>query len=177
MSISDVIKLLSAAFISLASVLSGKAQDVNLREGDEAPDFTLQTDEGNWVKLSDFKGKANVILYFYPKDMTSGCTKEACHFRDNLSQFKDYNTEVLGVSTDDAASHKAFKEKEGLNFTLLADPDKEVTKKYGVLSLYGLASRVTFVIDKNGIIRKIYDKVDVNENYKELLEYLKTLQL
>jgi|SRR5437667_3802109 len=175
MSISNIIKLLSAAFISVASVISAKGQEVNLKEGDEAPDFTLQTDEGNWVKLSDYKAKSNVILYFYPKDMTSGCTKEACHFRDNLSQFKDYNTVVLGVSTDDVTSHKAFKEKENLNFTLLADPDKEVIKKYGVLSSYGLASRVTFVIDKNGIIRKIYDKVDVNENYKELLDFIKAL--
>ena len=175
MYISNIIKLLSAAFISLASVMTAKGQEVNLKEGDEAPDFTLQTDEGNWIKLSDNKGKSNVILYFYPKDMTSGCTKEACHFRDNLSQFKDYNAAVLGVSTDDVTSHKAFKEKENLNFTLLADPDKDVTKKYGVLSTYGLASRVTFVIDKNGIIRKIYDKVDVNENYKELLDFIKTL--
>jgi peroxiredoxin Q/BCP len=175
MYISNIIKILSAAFISIASVVTTRGQELTLKEGDQAPDFTLQTDEGNWVKLSDYKGKLNVILYFYPKDMTSGCTKEACHFRDNLSQFKNYNVELLGVSTDDVSSHKAFKEKEGLNFTLLADPDKEVTKKYGVLSSYGLASRVTFVIDKNGVIRKIYDKVDVNENYKELLDFLKTI--
>ncbi len=175
MYISNFIKLLSAAFISVASVITTKGQDITLKEGDEAPDFSLQSDEGNLIKLSDYRDKSNVILYFYPKDMTSGCTKEACHFRDNLSQFKEFNAEVLGVSTDDVESHKAFKQKENLNFTLLADPDKEVTKKYGVLSSYGVASRVTFVIDKNGIIRKIFDKVDVNENYKELLDFLKTI--
>ncbi len=171
----NILKILPATLISFVSILSCKSQDIPLKEGDEAPDFSLQSDEGNWLKLSDYRGKSNVILYFYPKDQTSGCTKEACHFRDNLSQFKDLTTEILGVSSDDVESHKAFKQKENLNFTLLADTDKEVTKKYAGLSIYGLASRVTFVIDKNGIVRKIYDKVDVNENYMELLDFLKTL--
>lgn len=171
----SLINFLPIVGIIAMSALFARAQDSTPKEGDEAPDFSAQTDEGNTVKLSDFRGK-NVILYFYPIDMTSGCTKEACHFRDNLSQFKNYNTEILGVSTDDAASHKAFKEKEGLNFTLLADPEKEITKKYGALGLSGFASRVTFVIDKNGVIRKVYTKVDPNENYKELLSFLETLK-
>ncbi|MGH2574955.1 MAG: peroxiredoxin [Ignavibacteria bacterium] len=170
-----LIKTLPLLIFILFSLSSCRAQDITLKEGDPAPDFTLQSDEGKSVSLSDFKGISNVILYFYPKDMTSGCTKQACNFRDNISQFKDLNADVLGVSVDDVESHKTFKEKESLNFTLLADPDKEVTKKYGVLNLIGLASRVTFVIDKNGIIKKIYDKVDVSENYKEILELLKTM--
>ena len=160
---------------SLFSLISCKAQDITVKEGDMAPDFTLQSDEGKTVKLSDYKGVSTIILYFYPKDQTPGCTKEACNFRDNLSQFKDMNATVLGVSVDDVNSHVAFKEKENLNFTLLADPDKTVTKEYGVLSSFGMASRVTFVIDKDGVIRKIYPKVDPSENYKELLAFLKTL--
>lgn len=168
-------RIIPIVMISFFSLLSCKAQEITLKEGDKAPDFTLKTDEGNSVKLSDFEGKSNVILYFYPKDKSPGCTKEACNFRDNLGKFKEMNAEVLGVSVDDAESHKSFKEKENLNFTLLADPDKEVTKKYGVLNAFQVASRVTFVIDKDGIIRKIYDKVDVNENYKEILALLNTL--
>lgn len=162
-------------FMSLFSLISCKAQDISLKEGDKAPDFTLSSDEGNTVKLSDFEGKSNIILYFYPKDETPGCTKEACNFRDNLDKFNEYNTKILGVSVDDVDSHKSFKEKENLNFTLLADPDKAVTKQYGVLNIVGMASRVTFVIDKQGIIRKIYPKVDPSKNYTELLEFLKTM--
>lgn len=166
------IKLFPAIMMSVFSLFSCKGQDITLKEGDQAPDFSLTNDEGKTVKLSDYKGVSNVILYFYPKDFTSGCTKEACNFRDNISKFKDLNAEVLGVSVDDADSHKSFKEKESLNFTLLADPDKTVSKQYGVLNVIGMDSRVTFVIDKNGVIKKIYPKVDPSENYKELLSYL-----
>jgi thioredoxin-dependent peroxiredoxin len=161
--------------IFMFSFFSCRAQNITLKEGDKAPDFTLQSDDGKQVKLSGYMGVSNVILYFYPKDQTPGCTKEACNFRDNLSQFKDLNATVLGVSVDDIESHKAFKEKENLNFTLLADPDKTVTTEYGVLNMIGMSSRVTFVIDKEGIIRKIYPKVDPSENYKDLLALLKTM--
>jgi peroxiredoxin Q/BCP len=170
-----IIKIFPVLMISLFSLFSCRAQEITLKEGDDAPDFNLQSDEGNTVKLSDFKGVSNVVLYFYPKDRTPGCTKQACNFRDNISNFKELNAVVLGVSVDDVESHKSFKEKENLNFTLLADTDKEVTKKYGVLNMVGVASRVTFVIDKNGKISRIYEKVDVNENYKEILELLKTM--
>lgn len=156
------------------SFFSCKAQDSGLKEGDTAPDFSLQSDEGKTVKLSDYKG-TNVVLYFYPKDNTSGCTKQACSFRDNMSQFKDKGVTVLGVSVDDVESHKSFKEKESLNFTLLADPTKEVSTQYAGLGVTGLAKRVTFVINKEGVIKKIYRDVDVNENYKEILEALKTM--
>jgi peroxiredoxin Q/BCP len=168
-------KLLFVLLVSVFSFLSCKAQELTLKEGDDAPDFTLQTDDGKTVKLSDYKGVSNVVLYFYPKDQTPGCTKEACTYRDNISKFKDYNTQVLGVSVDDAESHKSFKEKENLNFPLLADPDKKVTKEYGVLNQIGLASRTTFIIDKEGKIKKIYEKVDPSENYKEVLEVLKSM--
>ena len=161
--------------ISFLSFFSLKAQEITLKEGDKAPDFSLQTDEGNTVKLSDFEGKANIILYFYPKDKTPGCTKEACNFRDNIEKFNELGTKVLGVSVDDVDSHKSFKEKDNLNFTLLADPEKKVTKEYGVLNKFGVASRVTFVIDKQGVIKKIYEKVNPASNYKELLDYLKTM--
>jgi peroxiredoxin Q/BCP len=170
-----ITKIFPVLMISLFSLFSCRAQEITLKEGDDAPDFNLQSDEGNTVKLSDFKGVSNVVLYFYPKDRTPGCTKQACNFRDNISNFKELNAVVLGVSVDDVESHKSFKEKENLNFTLLADTDKEVTKKYGVLNMVGVASRVTFVIDKNGKISRIYEKVDVNENYKEILELLKTM--
>ena len=169
----SVIKVIPFLMVTLS--LSCKSQNITLKEGDPAPDFTLTSDDGKQVNLSDFKGVSNVILYFYPKDFTSGCTKEACNFRDNFSSFQDLNTAILGVSVDDKDSHKAFKEKENLNFTLLADPDKTVSNLYGVLNSYGMDSRVTFVIDKNGIIKKIYPKVDPSESYKEIIDYLKTM--
>ncbi len=173
--IKNIMKILFVLLVSIFSFLSCRAQELTLKEGDNAPDFTLQTDEGKTVKLSDYKGVSNVVLYFYPKDQTPGCTKEACTYRDNISKFTDYNAKVLGISVDDADSHKSFKEKESLNFPLLADPDKEVTKRYGVLNQIGLASRTTFVIDRDGKIKKIFVKVDPTENYKDVLEVLKTM--
>ena len=168
-------KVIPILMMSILSIFSLRAQDITLKAGDKAPDFSLRTDEGNTVKLSDFEGKSTIILYFYPKDQTPGCTREACNFRDNLEKFNELGVKVLGVSVDDVDSHKSFKEKNNLNFTLLADPEKKVTKEYGVLNKFGVASRVTFVIDKQGIIKKIYEKVDPANNYKELLEYLKTM--
>jgi peroxiredoxin Q/BCP len=172
MKFTNVIPIL---LMSIFSIFSIRAQDITLKVGDKAPDFSLQTDEGKTVSLSDFEGKSNIILYFYPKDETPGCTKEACNFRDNIEQFNELGAKVLGVSVDNVDSHKSFKEKDNLNFTLLADPDKKVTKEYGVLNKFGVASRVTFVIDKQGVIKKIYEKVDPATNYKELLDYLKTM--
>ena len=145
----------------------------SLKEGDAAPDFSLQSGEGNWVKLSDYKDKSNVVLYFYPKDFTSGCTKQACNFRDYITDIQQNNAVVLGVSVDNAESHKKFKEEYNLNYILLADTSKMVSGRYSGLRENGLANRVTFIIDKNGIIKKIYPDVDVNENYKEIIEFLK----
>ena len=146
-----------------------------LEVGKPAPDFTLKTIGGRDVSLKDFQGKKNVVLYFYPMDDTPGCTKEACSFRDNLSRIDALNTEILGVSVDDLDSHEKFKEKYNLNFTLLSDEEKEVSKRYGVLSEKGWDKRVTFIIDKNGILRHIFPNVQVDEHTEEVLKILENL--
>jgi thioredoxin-dependent peroxiredoxin len=146
---------------------------ITLKEGDTAPDFSLQSDEGKTVKLSDYRDKQAVVLYFYPKDFTSGCTKEACNFRDNISSIQDMNAAVLGVSVDNADSHKRFRAEYNLNYTLLADTTKEVAGAYSGLNQFGSANRVTFIIDKSGVIKKIYPNVNVNENYAEIIDFLK----
>lgn len=163
------------AAASGVSSASGGGDHHKPAEGSPAPDFTLPSDDGRMVKLSDYKGKQPVVLYFYPKDETPGCTKQACSFRDNFKAFKDAGIEVLGVSVDTVDAHKAFKRNQKLNFTLLADDKKEVSKQYGVLSERGYSSRVTFVIDKQGVVRKIYTNVDPVANATETLEFAKTL--
>ncbi|MGA9365653.1 MAG: peroxiredoxin [Bacteroidota bacterium] len=160
---------MSFSLIGLFGIGGGRS---GLKEGDKAPEFALPSQDGDLIRLADFRGKT-VILYFYPKDDTPGCTKEACSFRDNAMKFKGLETEILGVSTDDVESHKQFERKYGLNFTLLSDPEKKVTKLYGVKNLFGLADRVTFVIDKEGVIRKIFPHVDVSHHSEELLEYVR----
>ncbi len=143
-----------------------------LKVGDQAPGFTLQDQSGTSVSLSSFKGKEFVILYFYPKDETPGCTKEACTFRDDLSWYKRHGVEVLGVSVDDPESHRKFSSHYSLNFRILSDADKKVTQKYGVLGLFGMANRSTFVIDKEGIIRAIFPNVKVDGHSAELQKVL-----
>ena len=170
--ISKLIRVFAIALFMLLSFISARAQDITLKEGDAAPDFKLQSDDGSWIKLSDYKGTSNVVLYFYPKDKTSGCTKEACSFRDNISKITDQNAVVLGVSVDDIDSHKSFKQEQNLNFILLADITKEVSTEYSGLSQYGMAKRVTFIIGKDGTIKKIFPNVDVNEHYKEIIDAL-----
>lgn len=147
-----------------------------LKVGDKAPDFKLKTDKGETAKLKDFKGK-KVILYFYPKDLTSGCTKEACDFRDNIKSFEKKNSVVLGVSADSIDLHKKFKDKYDLPFTLLSDETKDVLKDYGVWkekSMYGKKymgiERTTYIIDEKGKIEKIFNKVSVNGHIEELLK-------
>lgn len=152
---------------------------ITLKTGDKAPDFALKDANGKIARLSDFKGK-KVVLYFYPKDDTPGCTKEACNFRDNLAALKKLNVEVLGVSNDDKASHEKFAEKYNLPFRLLADVDKKVSKKYGVYELksmygkeyYGI-TRSTFVIDEGGKIQQIYYKVNPEEHINEIMAEVK----
>jgi peroxiredoxin Q/BCP len=131
-----------------------------IEEGKQAPDFELQTDAGETVKLSDFRGRP-VVLYFYPKDDTPGCTTEACEFRDAYDVFRDRGAEVLGVSPDDISSHVKFKTKYELPFTLLADPEHEVAEKYGVWGERSYAgksymgiNRSTFVIDSEGNVAR-----------------------
>ena len=143
---------------------------INIKVGDNAPDFVLENSEGNKARLSDFKGK-KVVLYFYPKDDTPGCTKEACDFRDSLKRLKSMNVEVLGVSNDDIESHKKFAEKYHLNFRLLADVDKKASQAYGVYeekekfgNKYWGITRSTFLIDEEGSIKKIFYKVNPEQH-------------
>ena len=154
-----------------------------LKEGKKAPEFILKSTDGEKISLSDFKGKKNVVLYFYPKDMTPGCTSEACSFRDNLKRVEKYDAVIFGVSTDNVESHQKFTEKYKLNFPLLADVDKKVVKEYGVWqkkSMYGKEYmgiiRSTFVIDKEGKIVKIFPKVKVEGHTDEVIEVLKSLK-
>ncbi|MBN8584906.1 MAG: thioredoxin-dependent thiol peroxidase [Ignavibacteria bacterium] len=147
-----------------------------LKVGDKAPEFSLIGDNGEKISLKDYKGK-KVVLYFYPKDMTSGCTQEACDFRDSIKKFEKKNTVVIGVSPDDTKSHNKFKDKYGLPFTLLSDETKEMLNDYGVWqekSMYGRkymgVVRTTFIIDEKGKIEKIYDKVKVPGHIEEILK-------
>lgn len=128
------------------------------KAGDKAPDFTLPDGSGRPVRLSDFAGKSAVVLYFYPKDNTPGCTAEACSFRDSYQDFTDLGAEVIGVSSDSGASHAEFAARHNLPFILLSDADGEVRRAYGVVSsLLGmLPGRVTFVIDRQGVIRHVF---------------------
>ena len=149
-----------------------------LSEGKKAPDFSANDQNGKRVSLSDLHGK-NVILYFYPKDDTPGCTAEACSFRDNYQSLLNNGFEVLGVSTDDEQSHQKFITKYNLPFSLIADTDKEIVQAYGVWveknmysKKYMGVARKTFVIDKNGLIRKIIDKVDTKNSSAQILESL-----
>jgi len=143
-----------------------------LTEGDKAPDFTLRSQDGAEVKLSDRLQHGFVVLYFYPKDDTPGCKKEACSFRDAREVYQAAGAEIIGISVDDVASHKRFHQRYNLGFTILADPDKKVSELYGVKSGLGFAKRVTFVIDSRGIIRKIYPDVDVSTHAQEVLSFL-----
>lgn len=147
-----------------------------LKVGDKAPEFSLIGDNGEKISLKDYKGK-KVVLYFYPKDMTSGCTQEACDFRDSIKKFEKKNTVVIGVSPDDTKSHNKFKDKYELPFTLLSDETKEMLNDYGVWqekSMYGRkymgVVRTTFIIDEKGKIEKIYDKVKVPGHIEEILK-------
>jgi peroxiredoxin Q/BCP len=147
--------------------------------GQPAPAFKLQDQASQWHSLSDYKGQW-VALYFYPKDDTPGCTTQACSFRDNVFAFKKENAAILGISVDDVASHKAFAEKHGLPFTLLADPDKTVTRQYGVLKTYmgvmELARRDTFLIDPDGKIAKHYESVEPEGHSQVVLADIKALK-
>lgn len=149
--------------------------------GKKAPGFILRDQNGEKVSLKDFKGK-NVVLYFYPKDDTPGCTIEACNFRDELPDFKNLNAEILGVSTDSADSHRKFADKYKLTFRLLSDESQKTVQDYDVWkekNMYGKKKmgieRSTFIIDKEGVIRKIFRKVKVDGHNLEVKEALKEL--
>lgn len=147
-----------------------------LNEGDIAPDFTTKDQSGKELKLSDFRGR-RVVLYFYPKDDTPGCTKQACSLRDSYDAFTEKGIKVLGVSNDDEASHRKFISKFSLPFDLLADTEKEIVNAYGVYgekNMYGKKymgiNRTTFLIDEEGKIKKIFKKVNVDEHADEVLK-------
>ena len=149
-----------------------------LEVGVKAPNFRLQDKDGNEVSLSDFKNK-KVVLYFYPRDNTPGCTKQACAFRDRYEQFTEKDVVVIGISKDSVKSHSNFATKHELPFVLLSDPDLEAIKAYDVWQekkLYGKTSmgvvRTTYIIDENGMIEKVYNKVKTDKNEEEILEYL-----
>ena len=149
--------------------------------GKKAPSFSLKDQDGNKVSLSELKGK-NVVLYFYPKDNTSGCTQEACNFRDHFPNFGRLDAVIIGVSPDSVESHKKFATKYNLPFRLLSDEKKELVEKYGVWkekSMYGRkymgVERSTFIIDKTGRVRNIFRKVKVADHNKEVIKALKEL--
>jgi thioredoxin-dependent peroxiredoxin len=153
-----------------------------LESGKKAPDFTLAADDGTKVKLSSLRGSP-VVLYFYPKDDTPGCTKEACSFRDRKQELAELGVKVLGVSPDNVASHEKFRDKFSLNFPLLADPDLQVAEKYGAWGekiLYGKKSmgirRSTFLIDSKGVIRKVWTSVKPEGHDVQVIEAVKELQ-
>jgi peroxiredoxin Q/BCP len=149
---------------------------MQLKQGDNAPDFTVNDQNGKTVSLHDFKGK-KVVLYFYPKDDTPGCTAEACNLRDNFSDIKKLGVAVLGVSTDDEKSHKKFEEKFSLPFTLLADTDKKIVNEYGLWGekkfmgkTYMGTTRATFLINEEGKVDHIIEKVDTKNHTEQIKE-------
>ena len=149
-----------------------------LEKGMKAPSFTLSDTDGNMISLADFAGR-KVVVYFYPKDNTPGCTRQACAFAANFEKFKETDAVVIGISKDSAASHRKFAEKYNLPFILLSDPDLQAIQAYGVWQekkLYGKVSmgvvRTTYIIDENGTIEKVMPKVKPDTNAAEILEYL-----
>jgi len=149
-----------------------------LKAGDKAPDFTSKDQNGEEITLANFKGKT-VILYFYPKDDTPGCTAEACDFRDNYQSLIGKGYEVIGISTDDSKSHKKFETKYSLPFPLIADEDKSINEAYGVWAeknMYGKkymgTARTTFIIDGDGIIKQVIEKVDTKAASQQVLDLI-----
>ena len=149
-----------------------------VKVGDSAPNFTLTSQDGSTVSLNDFRGKKSVVLYFYPKDDTPGCTAESCAFRDSYETFKQAGAEVIGISGDSSNSHAKFASKYQLPFTLLSDDKNEVRKLYGVPATLGLLpGRVTYVIDQNGVVRHIFNsQFNFKGHIEESLKILKEMQ-
>ena len=154
-----------------------KSNKGNVKIGDRAPDFTLDSQSGDKVRLKDFIGKKIIVLYFYPKDGTPGCTAEACSFRDNYDVFKQAGAEVIGISSDAVESHSAFVLKYNLQFILLSDKDQTVRRLYGVPSTLGLLpGRVTYIIDKKGIVRHVFSsQFNATKHISEALRVIQSL--
>lgn len=170
---------LLSALVSLLSLFATKTLAApELQEGDIAPTFSLPNQAGKPISLSDYKGQW-VVLYFYPKNDTPGCTTEACSFRDNINHLIAQKAIILGVSLDDITSHQTFKRKYQLPFDLLADPDGEVTDRYNALldfKLFKFAKRQTFIINPQGYLAKIYRDVDPDRHVRDVIKELKALQ-
>ena len=149
---------------------------IKLKVGDAAPDFEGPTADGTRLGLKNFLRRKNVVLYFYPKDDTPGCTKEACSFRDNLQPIRSLGAEIVGVSLDSVESHRKFATKYGLSFPLISDEEKRIATAYGVLKdTKTSTNRVTFLIDTKGKVAKIFPKVDVTKHTEEVVAALKEL--
>ena len=172
------LKLLSLTAVISIFVWADAYTDSQPAVGETAPTFKLQDQNGDWHTLGDYKGKY-VVLFFYPKDGTPGCTTEACNFRDNIFAFDDLNTQILGISLDDVDSHKEFSEKYSLPYPILADVEKESAVDYGVLGKFmmmTITKRESFIIDPDGLIVKHYKNVDPDKHTDEVIEELKSLQ-
>ncbi|WP_036302917.1 peroxiredoxin [Methylotenera sp. L2L1] len=176
-----LIKVLFYVAIILVALLGYRhyaSMQPSLTIGENAPEFGLKDTKGSYHSLSDYKGKY-VVLYFYPKDDTPGCTKEACNFRDDLSKLEQLNAKVIGISVDSEASHQKFAEKYHLPFTLLADIDGSVANTYHALTnliFTKIAKRYTFLIDPNSKVVKIYHDVNVSNHSQQIIDDLKNLQ-
>ncbi|HEX4208818.1 MAG TPA: thioredoxin-dependent thiol peroxidase [Candidatus Binataceae bacterium] len=175
------IKTASSATAKKAAIKTSAASPHPL-EGKPAPPFSLTAQNGAVLSLKELTARGNLVLYFYPKDLTPGCTTEACDFRDNLSELRKAGAQVVGVSGDASAMHDRFIAKHELNFPLLSDPDNKISKAYGVYkmkSLYGRqymgVERTTFIIDRKGVIRRVFPKVKVNGHATEVLNALHSL--
>ncbi|MCS7052107.1 MAG: peroxiredoxin [Ignavibacterium sp.] len=146
----------------------GNAQSI--KEGELAPDFTLQDENSKSYTLSEFRGKSPVVIFFYPKAGTPGCTKQACGIRDNYDKFQKNGIVVFGISVDSKEAQKKFKDENNLNFPLLSDQDKKVSKAYDVLNNFGISSRVSFVIDKEGKIAHILRDINISQHADQVFE-------
>lgn len=163
-----IISIIAMVVIVIYVVLA--QTDLKLKVGDKAPDFTLQDAFGKSYQLSSYKGKSPVVVYFYPKASTPGCTKEACGIRDDWSKFKENNIPILGISVDDKLAIKKFVDDYKLNFPLLSDADKKVSKEYGVVGMLGYDKRVTFIVDKNSKIADVIEVKDIANHSKTVLD-------
>lgn len=169
----NLFNLILAAVICFCSTIY--PINVNLKEGMKAPNFILTDQKGKVFKLSAFRGKSPVVIYFYPKAGTSGCTKQACGIRDDFKKFKEKKIVVCGISTDSKEEIQKFISDYDLNFPLLSDENKTVSKKFGILGENGKAKRFTFIIDKDGIIRKIIEVTDISNHSTQVLEFASQL--
>jgi thioredoxin-dependent peroxiredoxin len=166
---------LVAAFMGVTKVMAASKE---VKVGDKAPDFSLASQDGTPVSLQDFAGKKNVVLFFYPKDNTPVCTKEACSFRDSFKDITDAGAEVIGVSSDSEKSHQGFASEHKLPYKLLSDENGKIRKLYGIPTSMGiLPGRVTYVIDKKGVVRLMFNsQLDAQKHVTEALRVLKDLE-